>query len=65
MQLAGWAKARREPVEAALTPQINLPQPIARHGIALQEKPVVSGGGVYVRYAGAIDNDFTRSAKAG
>ena len=54
------AKAGRQPAQAALAPQINLPQPVARHLPALREKRIMRAGGKDVRDAGAVHDNLHR-----
>ena len=55
------AKVARDLPEAALSPQIHLPEPVARRGKALRNERVVSRGRIAVRYAPAVDQQFGRS----
>ena len=55
----GGTKAGRETTEATLAPQVDLPQSVPRHGIALEEKPIARRRRVNMGNTGAINDDLT------
>jgi len=60
----GRAEACGEQPKAALAPQVDLPQPVARGVVALREKGVVHVAGEDVGYAPLVDDDVHRLVEA-
>ena len=54
----GRPEPGRQPAQAALAPQVDLPEPVAGGVVALQEERIAGGPGVDVRDAPAVDDDL-------